>query len=136
MKRLILAFTLLIPSISNAQVVNNPTAITFNSPDHLTTDGNNNNILSGYRVEFVREGATAATVTVDVARTVVVTVSPGLYSIPYSSLPSYPIGVTFRTRLTSLGVNNLTSDSTLSSNSFTKPVPAPAAVTNVTNVSR
>lgn len=115
--------------------VNNPTSLTFDSPDHNTVDGQNRNILVGYRVEFIQDGATTATQTVDIARAAVLAVSGNTYRIPFNALPSYPFGVVYRARVTAVGLNE-NSTPTLSAQTFTKPVPAPAAVTNVQFVSQ
>lgn len=137
MKRLLLLICLLVlPSLSQAQVVNNPTSIGFNSADHTTVDGLNRNILTGYLVEFVQEGATAAftSATVPRANVTVITpangTTPALYGIPFSALPSYPFGVNYKARVTAIGVAG-NSSAAVSVESFTRPVPVPAPVTGV-----
>jgi hypothetical protein len=131
MRRLILATVLvLVAGSAQAQTLTNPSAIQFDSADHNAVAGGQP-LLTAYTVTFFQSGATVATTTVDVPKATAV-LTPGTtatYTIPFSALPAYPLGTVFVAKIASKGPGG--SSATLQfPESFTKPVPAPAPVTN------
>lgn len=124
-------FLLLATVPARAQTVTNPTAIAFDSVDHSAVAGGAP-VLTDYTVGFYQSGATTPTVSVDVPKAAAVLV-PGTtasYTIPFSALPAYPVGVVFVAKIAGKGPGG-SSVAVQFPQSFTKPVPAPAVLTNL-----